>query len=251
MILGDYHTHTVFSHGKGTIEASVEAARKKGLKEVAITDHGLRHIAFGMKTRDIPKMRKIIDGLNGEYSDIKVLFGVEANIYCKEGLIDLKEHHMSYFDVVLAGYHKGVWPKNPAQFFTYFSGAYRFKLFKPTQSDVNFYTKAYIKAIKSGKIDVLTHITYGVPVDVMEVGRAAMDYGVLIELNGKRITMTDEQVLALDSLGVNFIVNSDAHSAGRVGDFKVPLSVVERLGLCKERIVNWDKLPEFKGFKRD
>ena len=36
----DYHTHTIFSHGKGTIADNVEAARSKGLKGIAITDHG-------------------------------------------------------------------------------------------------------------------------------------------------------------------------------------------------------------------
>ena len=33
-ILYDYHTHTVFSHGKGSIEDNVLSARKLGLKEI-------------------------------------------------------------------------------------------------------------------------------------------------------------------------------------------------------------------------
>ena len=31
-LIGDYHTHTVFSHGKGTIRQNAEAALKKDLK---------------------------------------------------------------------------------------------------------------------------------------------------------------------------------------------------------------------------
>jgi len=249
LILGDYHTHTVFSHGKSTIEANVKAVRERGLKEIAITDHGLRHMAFGMKNRDIPKMRSIIDNLNQEYSDIKVLFGVEANIYCKEGYIDLNDRQTENLDVVLAGFHKGVWPKSPAQFFSYFGRAYKFKLFSPRQHEIDFYTKAYIRAIEHGKIDVLTHLTYGVPVDVLEVGKAARDYGVLIELNGKRITMSDEQIMGLDNAGVNFIINSDAHFASKVGDLSAPLAVAERLNLNKDRIANWNKLPTFRSKK--
>ena len=37
---GDYHTHTSYSHGRGTVGDMVLAAKDRGLKEVAITDHG-------------------------------------------------------------------------------------------------------------------------------------------------------------------------------------------------------------------
>ena len=41
----DHHTHTVYSHGKGSIEDNVKVALSKGLKSVAITDHlSLIHI---------------------------------------------------------------------------------------------------------------------------------------------------------------------------------------------------------------
>ena len=42
----DYHTHTVFSHGKGTIEDNVKAAIDAGLKAVAISDHGPGHLSL-------------------------------------------------------------------------------------------------------------------------------------------------------------------------------------------------------------
>ena len=63
ILLGDYHTHTVFSHGKGTIEENVKVAQKKGLKEIAIADHGFQHRLYNIKRRDVPLMRKQIEDL--------------------------------------------------------------------------------------------------------------------------------------------------------------------------------------------
>ena len=40
ILTADYHTHTVFSHGKGQIIDNANVAKLKGLKEVGISDHG-------------------------------------------------------------------------------------------------------------------------------------------------------------------------------------------------------------------
>ena len=53
-MLFDYHTHTTFSHGKGSIEDNVKEAVKKGLKAIAITDHGPGHMTYGIKREDVP-----------------------------------------------------------------------------------------------------------------------------------------------------------------------------------------------------
>ena len=60
-IWGDYHTHTTNSDGHGTLIQTLQAADKLGLKQVGITDHGLRHIARGMKLRDVDKMRRLME----------------------------------------------------------------------------------------------------------------------------------------------------------------------------------------------
>ena len=46
LLTGDYHTHTVYSHGKGTVLENAIQAKALGLKEIAITDHGFEQLAF-------------------------------------------------------------------------------------------------------------------------------------------------------------------------------------------------------------
>ena len=59
----DYHTHTVFSHGKGSIEDNVKAAVEKGIKSIAITDHGPGHLTYGIKREAVKEMREEINRL--------------------------------------------------------------------------------------------------------------------------------------------------------------------------------------------
>ena len=51
ILTADYHTHTPYSHGKNTVLENVTAAKKLGLKEIAITDHGFNHLHFRLKRK--------------------------------------------------------------------------------------------------------------------------------------------------------------------------------------------------------
>ena len=53
----DIHTHTTYSHGKGSIEDNAAAAVAAGLKILGISDHGPGHIGYGIDMKKIPEMR--------------------------------------------------------------------------------------------------------------------------------------------------------------------------------------------------
>ena len=102
VIFGDYHTHTTYSHGKGGIIDNAIAAKNKGLKEIAITDHGFSHKTFGIKRSDLKNM--IVDCEKAtKATGVKVLLGVEENLISLDGKIDINQKDLETLQIVNAG----------------------------------------------------------------------------------------------------------------------------------------------------
>ena len=105
-LFADYHTHTVFSHGKGSVEDNVKAAIKAGLETVGITDHSVGHVFYGIKKKRLDDYISEIERIKKKYEDsIEVRSGIELNLTGLDGSVDLPQGHK--FDIVILGYHKG------------------------------------------------------------------------------------------------------------------------------------------------
>ena len=79
--LSDLHTHTDFSHGKGSPEDIVRAGIRCGLKRIAITEHAGGHVFYGVRGEKLTRLRKETERLASVYArDIEVLFGLECNL---------------------------------------------------------------------------------------------------------------------------------------------------------------------------
>lgn len=247
LLYGDYHTHTKYSHGKGTVKDNAEAARQKGLKEIAITDHGLKHIAFGLRKHKIEKLKKDIAEIGNDLG-VKILLGIEANIISADGQIDIADNEMSQFDIILCGYHKFIRPKTFKDFATFFTPniIYDFLGIKSSKKRIETNTEAVINNIKRFPVDVLTHINYGIKVHCGEIAKVCAQYGTYVEINGKRITYTDGEMRDMLDAGADFIVNSDAHSPQRIGDIEICRQLIDRLGIPAGRIVNLSKSPDWR-----
>lgn len=243
---GDYHTHTTFSHGKGSVRDNVAVAHAKGLKEIAITDHGLRHVIFGLRQRKLPELRAQIDEAMQEFPDVHVILGVEANLCGRRGNVDVRDDQKELFELIIGGYHKAVYMKRISEYFTLHANSVYEKLTgKPTQKMIARNTDAIIKAVEKFPLAVLTHIGYGLSVEPVPVAECCAEYGTLLELNGKRINMTDKQFEQVLKTKVEFIVNSDAHLPENVGNFTLGASYVERYGIV-DRVANVGKRPGFR-----
>ena len=89
LIFADYHTHTVYSHGTGTVEENVLAAIEHGLSALAIADHGPGQIAHGVSLKKLQAQIEEIAVLREKYKD-------KINIYCGTELDVFSDMKMVY-----------------------------------------------------------------------------------------------------------------------------------------------------------
>ena len=229
----DHHTHTTYSHGTGSILDNARIAHEKGLKSIAITDHGPGNFFYGMKMELIPKMREDIKAAREIYPDVKIFLGVEANTILKVPYLDVKPIEWDKLVIVLAGYH----------FAVFGSGMIPNRLGLKSQSLLVQNTDMILNALyyseESGNhIDILTHPGDKGPFDIDNIARACEDTGTLMEINGKHPHLDIEGIKTAAKYDVKFVISSDAHVPENVGVFEPQLMRALEAGLDPERIVN-------------
>lgn len=232
----DYHTHTVYSHGKGTIADNVEEARRKGLSEIAISDHGPGHLTYGIKRDAVPQMRKEIDEISEKYDDIKVYLSVEANIVDRGSCLDVTPGEFDDYDFVIGGYHYGVTHGHCAGNWLCSHGIGSGKSLLVKNTDMT------VKAVYENRLKILTHPGDKGPFDIREIARACSDTGTWMEISTHHRNLTVEQIRECAKTDALFVISSDAHVPGRVGTFEGGLERAFEAGLDPERIVNIRKM---------
>ena len=236
-LYGDYHTHTQYSHGIGSVMANAHVAKAKGLRAVAITDHGFRHLLYNMKRSEMGRLRKDADEAEKE-TGVRVLVGVESNLIGSDGSVDIKEKDIENLDIVLCGFHKMAVPRRFSDWWSYARVNIDDAFGRSSRRMLERNTNIYLRALDRYPIDVITHINYGITADVRRVAEKCAEVGTYIELNGKRINFSREEFLSMLETPVKFIVNSDAHSPDRVGDVSVAEKFLKGIDVPPERIVN-------------
>ncbi len=252
-ILADYHTHTIYSrnhHGKGTVEGNVRAAYEKGLRQIAITDHGFNQKLYGIRRKDIPQLKKDIENAKEQFP-MDVLLGVEANIISSRGDLDIEPEDYKDFDILLCGYHRLVKSTSAREQLGFVTKNNMCELMHHTSKrQIERNTNAYINAMRKYDIDILTHLNHVCKVNVEKVARVAKETNTLIELNGRRLGMSDDEILTCYNLGCKFVIDSDAHSPSRVGDCHFGLEAILRLRIPTDAVVNYNNLPKLKNHKQ-
>lgn len=239
-ITADYHSHTTYSHGKGSIADNAQVASSKGLEYLAITDHAVRHPFIGVSPKKYDIMREDMQKVQERFPDVRLLLGIEANVLGQNGDIDVSDEDAKRLDIVLAGYHLTSFPYRFSDYFNITWNALTRYAFKSTKGQIARNTKMYVNAIKRHKIDILTHPGFRLDIDYKEVGKVCADYGTYVELSSRHRTPNDgniERLLATDCL---FVLNSDAHRSEDVGNCEFAKSLVEKFDIPRDRISNID-----------
>lgn len=232
-ILADYHTHTQYSHGKGTIEDNVKEAISKGIKTIGISDHGYKHMTYGIKVKDIYKMRKEIDNLKLKYKNIDILLGIECNILDDNGNIDVDEKILKVVDYVMAGYHFGSTP-------TSIRGALNHcdnYIFKSKRSKA-YNTRAIINAMKKNDIFIITHPGDKGDVDIKSIAKIAKETDTRLEINSSHGFLNVKQLEEIKPIKNKFIIGSDAHISENVGNFELAMKIIREANLDLSLVEN-------------
>jgi Histidinol phosphatase and related hydrolases of the PHP family len=247
---GDYHTHTEYSDGVNTCETIVVQAIKRGLKQVAITDHGFLNKWMSLTPAKFEKQAVEIKELRKKYPEIEILHGIEANIMDTRGTVDLWPENVDKLDIIVAGFHRFSDSTNYLDYFRFIMyNGFIAPVIGHSARSILRNTDAYIKALYNCPIDILVHINERATVDVRAVAEVAAELGTFIELNTRHYDLLDKCMDKLLSTKCNFVVNSDGHKPERIGNFDNIVKLIEKYEIPSERIANLGKMPEFTRLK--
>lgn len=252
-LLGDYHTHTIYSsglrekgtHATGTIEDNANAALALGLNTIVISEHGPRHYLYGLRKERVKILREEIDHLNETFvpKGLKILLGVESNLISLDGELDVDDEFLKHTDILLMGYHFGVLPKGLRDF----HGLYiinpisrSIRLFEERAMDKN--TQSYLKALDNYKIDIITHPGSKAKLHIQEVAKKAHQVGTALEISSKHSELSTKSLKLLKDMDVDFYVNSDAHRPEDIGKVQAGIDKALAAGIQMDRVKNIKKI---------
>lgn len=233
-MLFDIHTHTTYSHGKGSVEDNVRAAIDKGLEYIAISDHGPGHLFYGINRNDFVNLRNDIEKMNVKYQNIQIRLSVEANTVHGGNGLDLREEEFEEFDFVMAGFHFGLFGCSSVRNWLWSHGI---RIGEETLREKN--TEMIVGALRKNNISVLTHPGDKGPFDLKRIAEVCAETDTLMEINCRHGHLTADEIReAAEVPGLKFIVSSDAHEPEAVGNFMPGLKRAFEAGLDISRIVN-------------
>ncbi|MEJ6952322.1 PHP domain-containing protein [Natronospora cellulosivora (SeqCode)] len=244
LFIGDYHTHSEYSHGKGKLRLNIEKAIQRDLKELAITDHGpatWNFIKLGVKkVEELLEIKDKVYTLQSEYPQIKLYSGVEANIIDTEGNLDVPEKILRALDIVAVGFHLLIIPDSLlAAKKIILDNRYIYKYIKRKREEIRkSNTEIIIKSVKKNRPNFITHPGYKIDIDTYNLANVCAKSGTYLEINTRHGMKTKDYIREAAKSDVRFIVNSDAHSPKEVGELDLGYKLISDLDISHDRIVN-------------
>lgn len=232
---GDLHMHTTATDGAASIREMAEAAKARGLKYIAITDHSKRvTMANGLDAARLRKHWRDIDKVRGQVSGIEILCGVECDIL-EDAALDLDDDVLAEADWVIAVLHYGL---------------------KQPREQIQ---RRLLNAIRNPHVDVIGHPSGrligqrpGADIGYDELFQAAADHGVMLEINAspQRLDLDDVHAAAAKAHGIPIVISTDAHSEHGLDMLEFGVYQARRAGLTKADVANTRTLKQFRKLLR-
>jgi DNA polymerase (family 10) len=234
---GDVHMHTVETDGRNTIEEMAEAAKARGYRYMAITDHS-KNLAFANGLDDIRALAHIqrIREANKNIEGITIFAGIEVDILA-DGDLDLSDEVLAQMDLVIASVHS-VFNQEPPKM-----------------------TERLLKAVANPNTSVIGHPTGRLQLrrdayhfDMDSVLTAAAKHKVAMELNSypDRLDLNDVHLRQAKQRGVKIVINTDSHHTSHLDKIRYGVLQARRAWLTKENVLNTLPAQDFaKAMKHD
>ncbi|MBS0558706.1 MAG: DNA polymerase/3'-5' exonuclease PolX [Proteobacteria bacterium] len=220
---GDLHVHTDATDGRASLREMAEAARAKGYRYIAITDHSRRiTMAHGLDAKRLGRQIEAIERLNAELRDITLLKSIEVDILL-DGTLDLPDSVLRRLDLVVAAVHS------------------HFDLPQARQ------TERLLRAMDNRCVTILAHPTGrlinqrpGYAVNMERVMRGALERGCFLEVNAQpdRLDLDDLQCRMARRIGLKLAVSTDAHSPVEFDFMRFGVDQARRGWLEADDVVN-------------
>jgi len=222
-IQGDVHMHTVETDGRCTIEEMAGAARARGYKYMAITDHS-KNLAFanGLDDQRALEHIKRIRAADEKIKEIRIFAGIEVDILA-DGSLDLSDSVLAEMDMVIASVHSH---------------------FNQERAQM---TERFLKVIANPNVSLIGHPTGRIllrrdayPVDIDVILKAAAQYKVAMELNSypDRLDLCDSHLRLAKRHGVKIVINTDSHHTSHMEKIRYGVLQARRAWLTKEDVLN-------------
>lgn len=222
-LLGDLHTHSNWSDGRNEIVVMARAARERGYRYIAMTDHTQSlAIAGGLTPERFRAREAEIDAVNRETGVARVLSGAEVDIL-PDGSLDLPDDCLASLDVVVASVHTAL------------------------DQSKDVITQRVLTALRSPHVDVLAHPTSRrldrrgeTSVDVDAVIAEAVRTGTALEINSSplRLDLNDTWSRKAREAGAILAIDNDAHYPAEFDYLRYGCAIGRRAGLTPDHVLN-------------
>ena len=222
-VQGELHAHSRYSDGHNTLAEMAEAARARGYRYFAFTDHSQSlGVTGGMSEEAWRRQQEELQAVRARFPDLILLQGAEVEVRA-DGTLDYPDELLAEMDVVVAAVHMS--HRQPREQIT----------------------ARALKALRNPHVDVLAHPSGRLlgrrepsELDLEQVIRVAAETGTLLEINAHpaRLDLDDLHAHLAVELGVPLVINTDAHAPTDMDYLEYGVGVARRAWATPENVAN-------------